>query len=98
MPGPPNDRVEDRGRAARHRRGDVAVEVERDRDRRVAEHLGNDLRMHAATQEQRRGGVAQIVEADPRQPRVLEHSLEGPADLVASRGPGGLVGEHEVEV
>ena len=91
------DRLEDRGRLALHRRGDVRVEVKGDRDRRVAEHLGDDLRMDAAAEEQRRGGVAKIVEADARQTRLGEHTLEGPPDSVGIRRTACLVGEHEVE-
>ncbi|HEY8785299.1 MAG TPA: hypothetical protein VIN63_02350 [Candidatus Limnocylindria bacterium] len=46
----PDDRIEDRRGFALHRRGHVRVQVQRDRDRRVPEHLGHDLRVPALTQ------------------------------------------------
>jgi hypothetical protein len=37
----------------------MRVQVERDADRRVTEHLGHDLRMDALIEKKRRCGVAQ---------------------------------------
>jgi len=51
----------------------VRVEIERDRDARVPEHLGDDLRVDAAAGRNRRRGVSQIVEADPRQAGAFPH-------------------------
>ena len=47
-----------------HRRGDVAVEVERDPDPAVAEALRDNLRVDALTEQERGSAVAEIVEAD----------------------------------
>ena len=45
-----------------HRHRHVRVKFERRADTRVAEHLRDDFGMHAASQEQSRRGMAQIVE------------------------------------
>ncbi len=66
----PDDRIEGRGRVLLHRRDDVRVEIEGDRDRDVAEHLGDDLRMHASAEQDRRGRVTEVVEADPLEARA----------------------------
>ena len=41
----------------------MAVDVEGDGDRRVAEPLAHHLRMHAGAEGERRRGVAQVVQA-----------------------------------
>ena len=47
---------------------DVRVAVEGDSYAGMAQHLGHDLGVHSGGQHQRGGRVAQVVEADGRQP------------------------------
>jgi hypothetical protein len=61
----------------------VAVEVDRGGDLAVSELLRDDLRVHALAEEQRGGGVAQVVEADARQPGAGEQRFEAAAHEVA---------------
>lgn len=60
----------------------VAVGVEGDADVGVPEHLGDDLRVDALREQQGGAGVPQVVEANVRQPRLLEERLEVPRDEV----------------
>ena len=67
----------------------MAVNIQRDRDARVPEHLGDDLRVHAFRGEQRRAGVPEVVEAHvgqgpDRTPRFCASAssrLGGPQEL-----------------
>jgi hypothetical protein len=54
----------------------VAVDVQRDRDARVPEHLGDDLRVHALGQQQGGAGVPEVVEAYVGQPGTPQERLE----------------------
>ena len=58
---------------------EVAVDVEGDRDRRVAKTFRHDLRVDTHRQRERRGGVAQVVQPDLRE----AGSFDGPAEQVA---------------
>ncbi len=58
--------VEGRYRLLLHRSGYVRVEVQRDADLAVAEHLADHLGMDAQLEQQRRRAVAQVVEAHVR--------------------------------
>jgi hypothetical protein len=60
-------RVKPLSRVALHGVRHMAIQVERDPDRCVAEALAGDLGMHPARQQLRRVGVAKIVKTDPRQ-------------------------------
>src|SRR5687768_4680704 len=64
--------VEDGGHLLLHPLGDVAVHVEDERRRRVAEPLGYNARMRARLQQERRSRVPQIVEADARKVCAVE--------------------------
>jgi hypothetical protein len=55
-----------------HAGQDVRVGVERDRDGGVPEHLLDQLGVLARLQQDRRCGVAEIVEPDAWQPRAVE--------------------------
>ncbi len=57
-----------RGRFLLEPRNYVAVGVEGEADGAVAQYLLDDLRMDALREQQRRGGVPQVVEAHPWQP------------------------------
>src|SRR6266851_1081222 len=64
------DRVHYLRSLAVHRGRHVAIDVERDRDGRVPEHLRDDLGMNAAAQEQGCCGVSSVVESGgPARPR-----------------------------
>ena len=56
----------------------MAVGIKRDGDLRVTEHLLNDLRVHAFSQCQGCGRVAEVVETDPGQTGLLQQRLKGP--------------------
>ena len=77
----------------RHRRDDVRVEVERDRDGGVAEHLGDDLRMHASAKQDRRGRVAEVVEADPLEACALEDAAVRNDRWSGSQAQAGVTSE-----
>ena len=51
-------RIQPRCRLFLHAGEDVRIRIHRERDRRVPEHLLNDLRMLAVDEAERRGGVA----------------------------------------
>jgi hypothetical protein len=55
-----------------HRRCGVAVEVEGDRHGGVAEHLGDELRMHTLAEQERRRCMARVVRSHDRNARMLE--------------------------
>jgi hypothetical protein len=59
-----------------HRGQHVRIRVEGDADRRVAQHLADDLGMHASKEKERCAGVPQVVEADLRHISSPECSLE----------------------
>ena len=82
-----------------HRRRDVAVEVEGRADASVAQHLGYDLGVYALTQQERSGGVAQVMEANARQPSPLQQRKERPTQKVPCLdGSSDLVREKKVVV
>ena len=54
----------------------VAVRVKRQRDRRMAEHLGDKFDMHTRRQKQSCRCVPHVVEADSRQTGRLDRLLE----------------------
>jgi hypothetical protein len=60
----------------------VAVGVKGDSDRGVPKEFLNHLDVHALAQHQGCAGVAQIVQADVRQPRVFQDRLEATARQV----------------
>lgn len=59
----------------------MAVEVQRDRDRRVAEPFLNHLRVNASGKHEGRAGMAKVVEPDRRNPG----SGDGPAERLGHR-------------
>ena len=69
------------GSLALHAREYVAVGIEGDRNRRVAEPLAHDLRMNARAECVCRVRMSQIVEADPRQPGAADKALKAVAEL-----------------
>jgi hypothetical protein len=84
----PHCLVHDIGRTTQHVGQDVGIQIQRDRDRRVSEHLGGHLRIDATTQEQGCGGVTQVMETDRRQSGALEEWSEpvlAPASPECSR-------------
>jgi hypothetical protein len=64
--GKAESRVEARGRIRLHRGIHVAVQVERDSDRRMPEPFRDDFDVHATAQELDRVGVPEVVEPNPR--------------------------------
>ena len=69
------------GRLALHAREYLAVGIEGDRNRRVAEPLAHDLRMNARAECVCRVRMSQIVEADPRKPGAADKALKAVAEL-----------------
>jgi hypothetical protein len=65
-------RVEVPGRVVLHGSGDVRVQVKRDANVGVPEHLADDLGVHPAAEQQRGQRMPQVVEADTRQPGGLK--------------------------
>ena len=59
-----------------HARQDVGIDLEGEGDRGVAKHLADDFGRDALREEQGRGSVAQVVEADVGEPGSFEHGLE----------------------
>ena len=59
-----------------HRRDDVRVCVERDRNRGVTQALLNHLRVDTFCEKERSRGVPQIMEADPWQSCLLQERVE----------------------
>ncbi len=55
----------------------MAVDVQRYRYARVPEHLRDDLRVDALGEQQRRGGVPEVVEADVARPGSPQERLPG---------------------
>jgi hypothetical protein len=62
------DPVQRLGCAPLHRLGHVRIQVQGDRDGCVPKHLAGHLRVDAAAQHEGRSRVAQIMEADGREP------------------------------
>ena len=54
----------------------MRVNVERDRDGRVAEALGDDLRVDARLERERRVGVAQVMQSDLRNSAPFTWTVE----------------------
>ena len=78
----PHQLVDRIRRLALHRRRDMRVPVERDGDRGVTEHLGNDLWMNDATEHQTRRRVTQIVKADSWKAGPVKQPIEARVDEV----------------
>jgi hypothetical protein len=64
--------VNDSGRVLLHAGQHVRIKIERDADLGVPEALAGDLGVNARREQVGRVGMAQVVEADPRQVAVLE--------------------------
>ena len=54
----------------------MGVGVQREASGEVAQHTGDGLNVHAVLQRQRCEGMAQVVEADARQPRTFHHPVQ----------------------
>ena len=54
----------------------MAIRLRGEHDGRVAEQVLDVLKGEALTQQERRGGVPQVVEADVRQSRLLQRQRE----------------------
>ncbi len=75
---------------------DVRVGVEGDRDSRVAEHLGDALRVDTAHEQQRGARVAKVVEAYRGQIGTLETRAKVPGvEVVAVRGVADSAGKGQ---
>lgn len=76
----------------------MAVRVEREGDRRVPEHLTDELDVDTAREEHRRRAVAHVMEANHRESDLRRRHLEG-RRLIArvERGADGIA-EHEVGI
>src|SRR5205814_104633 len=57
--------VERGGRFLLNRRSCVRIEIQRDPNVRVTQHLAHNLRMNALSKEKRCGRVPEVVKADP---------------------------------
>lgn len=55
----------------------MPIGVERDRDGRVPGHVRYRLQVDAPLEKERRAGVAEVMEAEARQPRAFDERLEG---------------------
>lgn len=89
---------EDRGGLGLHAGQDPAVDVEREARGGVAEALADDLDRHAGFQQQGRMGVADVVQADPRQPAAGDDALERRAQQLGMGERAVSSGEDEVVV
>ena len=69
----------------------MRVEVERDRDGRVPEHLAGDLRVDPAAEHERRRGVSEIVEPELRQVGAAQRRLEPLRDVGATERRADLI-------
>ena len=74
--GPEHDRAEPRCGVFLHAGRVVAVDVERDRDRRVPEPFRHDLRMHTFGEKQRCVSVPQVMEPDSGDVRAGDPAVE----------------------
>jgi hypothetical protein len=54
----------------------VAIEVERDPDLRMAQHVSNDLWVLSLSKQEASGGMAKVMEADPRYAGALQQWRE----------------------
>ena len=93
------NRVERGCRLALHRRRDVAVDVQRDARRAVPEAFRDHPRMRPGREEERRRGVAQRVEVQPREARAGEERVVRVSEQVpgVERRPD-RAREDEIEV
>lgn len=73
----------------------MGVEVRSDGDLGVAQSLGDHLQIDPGVQRQAGIGVAQVVEPDNGQPRVLGQRLEVPGGVLGSQRTAVLAGEHQ---
>ena len=77
-----------------HRRDDVRVGVECDRNRGVAQAFLNHLRVDTLCEKERRRGMSQIVEPDWWQPCFLQQRPEGsPGEVGFSQGAAVCIAE-----
>lgn len=75
--------------------GDVGVDVERDLDVGVAEHLLDLLGMGSGPEGECCERVAEVVKADRRQAGLADGKVERPADIVGVEHPAGHGREHQ---
>ncbi len=61
----------------------------------MTQPLLHHLRVNALREEQRGAGVAQVVEADHRNPGSRDQLAEPDRETVGMQRPAGFVGEHE---
>jgi hypothetical protein len=73
----------------------VAVDVERDRDGGVPEHLTHYLWVHLACKEQGRRCVAKVVKANVWQSAMPEQLLEPTVDIARRKGTTSLRTEYQ---
>jgi hypothetical protein len=76
----------------------VTLTVQRDRHRRVTEHLRGYLRVDMAAQHQRRGRVAKVMEPNPRQASTVENPTKGVVHVGHLEEPAVLAAEDKISI
>ena len=76
----------------------MRVGIEGQRDLTVSESLHDDTRVNSLRKQERRCGVAEVMDANGRQLRRLEHGLEHPPDVSLVEGRADRGGENEALV
>ncbi len=76
----------------------MRIEVHRDRNFAVSQHLSNDCRIHALTQHQGRSRMSQIMKSLITKLSLRENPLKGSNDYPSLNWCSLLVGKHIVEV
>lgn len=77
----------------------VRVHIERHGDGCMSQHLAHDFRIDTLAQQERRGGVAEIMEANQRQPSALQAWLEFTLkNVIPALWTPVRVGEHHILV
>lgn len=74
----------------------MTICVQGDHDAGVPQPLGDDFRMHAASEEQAGVRMTEIVEADARTARELKQAFEGPANVAREDGRADAACEDEI--
>ena len=76
----------------------MTVCVERDRYRRVAQHLGHLLRVDVATEQQARGCMSKVVEPYGRKPRDCEERPQFAIELNGMQVTTRCSAEHQIAI
>jgi len=77
----------------------MRVQIQRDRDPAVPEHLAHDLWMNPASQQKRRGAMPKIVKPDTPNPRPLQQRIKTPLEqILTPNRTADRVREHQRRV